>query len=63
MGALTVIFKVIQDVGVNISLFVEEISRVLCILTGVEVEDDRLTYNSKSLSEKFETIKDRFSKA
>ena len=45
MGALTLIVSVIQDLGANLALFLEEIGRITCTLAGLDIEEDSLCSN------------------
>jgi hypothetical protein len=59
MGALILIFKTIQNLGANLALFLEELGRITCTLAGLEIVDDSLTSNGKSLRERLQSVNEK----
>ena len=64
MGALILIFKtinvkipLIQNIGANLALFLEEIGRIACTLGGLDIEDESLCSNHKGAGERIESVK------
>ena len=56
MGTLILIFRTIQNIGANISFFLEEIGRITCTLVGLDIEDEALCNNQKPMKEKMESV-------
>lgn len=49
-------FLFIQNLGANVSLFLEQIGRIICTMIGMDIEEESLRFNDKAFSEKMSLV-------
>ena len=53
MSGLILLFRIMHDLGSNAALMLEEVGRIVCMMAGLDVEDERLCQNKRSVKERW----------